>query len=152
MELKSTHLFTMSARLDEAREEIGGTARGHRAIVHVADGSFEGPRLRGIILPGGGDWALMRSDGVMEVDVRLTLKTDDDALIYMTYTGIVRDARQAFAQRAKGVMPDPATTYFRTTPRFETGDARYAWLNAIIAVGTGTLPPEGVTYDVFEIQ
>ena len=151
MQLRSTPLFTMTATLGSVREDVGATARGHRAIVHVTEGTFEGPKLRGALLPGGGDWALMRSDGVMEVDVRLTLRTDDDALIYMTYTGLVREARQAFAQRARGIVPDPAATYFRTLPRFETGDERYAWLNAIIAVGMGALRLDGVDYDVFEI-
>ena len=152
MSLKSRHLFTMTTRIDPlARQQIGKTAHGHRVIVQVAEGRFEGDKLKGIVLPGARDWALIRLDGVMEVDVRLTLKTHDDALIYVTYTGLVLEARRALAERERGITPDPATTYFRTTPRFETGDERYAWLNTMLAVGVGTLPPDGVNYDIYEI-
>ena len=151
MELQSAPLFTLRAKLAEEREEIGRTPRGYRVIVKVREGFFEGPRLRGIVIPGGSDWAVMRPDGVMEVDVRMTLKTDDDALIYMTYTGIVRRGSEAFAARAQGIVPDPATMYFRTLPRFETGHERYAWLNTILAVGVGSLPLDGVDYLVHEI-
>ena len=149
--LESVFLFTMRARLDSARQDIGRTPRGYRTIVRVSEGVFEGPRLQGVITPGARDWALMREDGVMEVDVRLTLKTDDAALIYVTYDGLVRKGKQAFAQRSRGITPDPGEIYFRTALRFETSAERYSWLNTVLAIGVGRLRPGEVQYDIYEI-
>src|ERR1700694_1726968 len=69
-------------------QKLGAVRDGVRSFVPVAGGDFEGPRLRGRILPGGGDWLLLRSDGVLELDLRITLETDDHALIYMTFQGL----------------------------------------------------------------
>ena len=65
-------------------QKIGEVPHGTRVTAPIASGHFEGPRLRGKVLPGGGDWTLLRSDGVLELDLRITLETDDGALIHMT--------------------------------------------------------------------
>src|SRR4029077_9370771 len=70
------------------RQELGTVPHGIRSIVPVTGGDFEGPRLRGKVLPGGDDWLLLRPDGVLELDLRITLETDDGALIYMTFQGL----------------------------------------------------------------
>ncbi len=69
-------------------QKLGAVPHGVRSFVPVTGGDFEGPRLRGRILPGGGDWLLVRSDGVLELDLRITLETDDHALISMTFQGL----------------------------------------------------------------
>ena len=66
---------------------IGDGPLGRRILFGAAGGRFEGPRLRGEVVPGGGDWALFRADGAMSLDVRLTLRTHDGALVHMTYGG-----------------------------------------------------------------
>ena len=48
-------------------QQLGTVPHGIRSIVPVTGGSFEGPRLRGKVLPGGGDWLLLRPDGVLEL-------------------------------------------------------------------------------------
>src|SRR2546429_348914 len=68
-------------------QKIGPVPHGTRLTAPITDGHFEGPRLRGKVLPGGGDWTLLRGDGVLELDLRLTLETDDGALIHMTSFG-----------------------------------------------------------------
>ena len=75
---------------------------GIRSIVPVTGGDFDGPRLRGQILPGGGDWLLQRSDGVLELDLRITLETDDHALIYMTFQGLRHGPPDVIAALARG--------------------------------------------------
>lgn len=130
--LRSELLFSMTADI-EPPLDIGS-----RRIYNVTGGSFAGPKLRGEILPGGGDWLRVRPDGVSELDVRATLKTDDGALIYVRYRGIV-------VSKDEGL-------YFRTTPVFECGAEKYAWLNNIIAVGVNRPAEQGkVSYDVYEI-
>ena len=120
-------------------------------------GTFEGPKLKGEVLPmSGGDWALVRPDGSGALDVRITLQTNDGALILMTYQGRMVASPENFDYAldfAKPDDPDGANRYyFRSNPLFETGDSRYAWLNHIVAVGKGRTGDGGVIYDVFEVK
>jgi hypothetical protein len=124
---------------------------GIRIIVPVTGGDFDGPRLRGRILPGGGDWLLLRSDAVLELDLRITLETDDHALIYMTFQGLRHGPPDAIAALTCGGIVDPASYYFRTVPRFETSSEKYAFLNRIITVGIGETRPDGAVHKIDEI-
>ena len=104
---------------------------GTRVTAPIASGHFEGPRLRGKVLPGGGDWTLLRGDGVLEFDLHMTLETDDGALIHMASFGLRHGPTEVIAALARGESVDPATYYFRTTPRFETAHPKYAFLNRL---------------------
>jgi Protein of unknown function (DUF3237) len=100
------------------------------------------------VLPGGGDWTLFRADGTMTLDVRLTLMTDDGALVHMTYGGrwvTPSEVRSDMADPAKRYRIDPARYYFRTNPLFETGAESYEWLNDIVCIGSGYLIEGGIT-------
>ena len=132
-------------------QKLGTVPHGIRNIVPVTGGDFDGPRLRGQILPGGGDWLLLRSDGVLELDLRITLETDDHALIYMTFQGLRHGPPDAIAALGRGEAVDPANYYFRTVPRFETSAEKYAFLNRIIAVGIGETRPDGAVHRIDEI-
>ena len=132
-------------------QKLGAVPHGTRLIVPVTGGDFEGPRLRGKILPGGGDWLLLRGDGVLELDLRITLETDDHALIYMTFQGLRHGPPDAIAALGRGEVVDPARYYFRTVPRFETSAETYAFLNRIVAVGAGEARPEGAVHRIDEI-
>src|SRR5438046_957124 len=83
-------------------QKIGAVPHGTRVTAPIARGHFEGPRLRGKVLPGGGDWTLLRGDGVLELDLRLTLETHDGALIHMTFEGIRRVGPDALAALPRG--------------------------------------------------
>lgn len=151
MELKSQLLFVLDAHLDPP-QMIADTPAGGRKIIIVKGGTFEGPRLKGKILPtGGADWALTRNDGSLLLDVRLTLETDDAALIHMCYRGVRFGPKDVLARLAKGETVSPSEYYFRTTPYFETGSERYAWLNNVVCVGVGERRGTGPRYTVFEI-
>src|SRR5271163_4478847 len=100
-EVKAAHLFDIVVDLNP-RLDIGAGPLGRRILFGAAGGSFEGPRLHGEVLAGGGDWALFRSDGAMALDVRLTLRTHDDALVYMTYAG-----RWVFPPDLRADLADP---------------------------------------------
>jgi len=103
------------------------------------------------VLPGGGDWTLLRGDGVLELDLRLTLETDDGALIHMTSFGLRHGPPEVIAALARGARVDPSTYYFRTTPRFETGHPKYAFLNRLLAISSGDRRAEGPIYTIDEI-
>lgn len=132
-------------------QKLGTVPHGIRSIVPVAGGRFEGPRLRGEVLPGGGDWLLLRSDGVLELDLRITLETDDHALIHMTFQGLRHGPPDVIAALGRGEVVDPTGYYFRTLPRFETSAESYAFLNRVIAVGVGEARPDGAIHKVYEI-
>jgi hypothetical protein len=149
-ELRSALLFTINIELLGA-QDIGATPAGHRRIVQVKGGTFEGEELRGTILPGGGDWIVTRPDGVMLLDVRLALQTDDKQLIYMTYRGMRHGPQWVMDRLNKGEKVDPSEYYFRTLPWFETASEKYEWLNRIVTVAIGRREPHGPVYDVFQI-
>jgi hypothetical protein len=110
-----------------------------------------GERLSGRVLPGGADWQVIRADGVAELDARYTLETGDGALIYVRNRGFRHGPAEVLKRLAAGENVDPAQYYMRTTPLFETGDERYAWLNRMVCVASGARRPAAVELEVFEI-
>src|SRR5262245_15132857 len=133
-------------------QSIGVVPLGTRRTALISGGTFDGPRLRGSVLPGGSaDWLLLRSDGVLELDLRATLRTDDGALISMRSFGLRHGPPEVIAAIGRGEAVDPATYYFRTTPRFETAHPSYAFLNRIIAVANGDRRADGPTYTIHEV-
>jgi hypothetical protein len=142
----------MTVRIAAAPPQaLGPVPRGIRSIVPVTGGDFEGPRLRGQVLPGGGDWLLLRADGVLELDLRITLETDDHALIYMGFQGLRHGPPEAIAALGRGEIVDPGSYYFRTLPSFETSADRYAFLNRLVSVGVGEARPDGAVHRIDEI-
>jgi hypothetical protein len=132
--------------------DLGNTPLGGRKIATVTGGTFEGDRLRGTVQASpGGDWLLMRQDGVLTLDVRLTLQTDDGALIYMRYNGMRHGPADVMARVNRGEAVDPSSYYFRATPTFETAAPAYAWLNRLLAVATGERTAAGPVYAVEEV-
>jgi hypothetical protein len=103
------------------------------------------------VLPGGADWQVVRADGVAELDARYTIETGDGALVYVSNRGVRHGPPEAIRRLAAGEAVDPALYYMRTTPWFETGDPRYAWLNRIVCVGTGARRPAAVELEVYEV-
>ena len=149
--LNSAHLFTIKLAVG-AMEDMGVTPYGHRRIATVAGGTFEGDELKGTVLPTpAGDWITVRSDGVWELDVRLTLKTHDGHGIYMSYKGLRHGPQWVLDRLAKGEKVDPSEYYFRIAPRFETSSEKYSFLNRIISVGVGRREATGPIYEVFQI-
>lgn len=129
----------MTLRLSTApTQNIGAGPHGTRLTFPIVGGSFDGDRLRGKVLPGGDDWVIKRADGVLELDLRITLETEDGGLIHMTFEGIRDDAA-------------PEAPYFRTLPRFETADAKYSFLNRLLAVGSGEIGANGPVHLIEEI-
>jgi Protein of unknown function (DUF3237) len=149
-DIATEFLFTLTARVG-APFDVGELSGGRRRISPIEGGEFEGPRLRGRVLPVTGDWMLIRPDGVTVIDVRATLQTDDDALIYMRYGGFRHGPKDVMEALARGEAVDPSTYYFRITATVETGAEGYSWLNQIATIGTGRRDPSGPVYDVYEV-
>ena len=148
-ELKSNFLFTIRISVDELCD-IGSTPFGTRHIDMLGEGSFDGPKLKGVVI-GGMDQKIFRSDGAMNPNVRLVLKTDDEALIYMSYTGIRHGSKEVMERIASGEEVGSSEYYLRNTPYFETSAPQYDWINRIVSVGVGRRMPDHAAYDIFEI-
>jgi hypothetical protein len=149
--LQHTLLTTLTLTVDfRGMTTIGDTPAGLRRIAPVIGGTFAGERLSGTVI-GGADWVINRPDGVMLIDVRLTLKTDDGAMIYLTYQGRFLATAEVMARFAKGAVLDPSEYALAVVARFESGDERYRWLNDAVVVGTGEQTATGPVYSLFTI-
>ncbi len=137
---------------------LGQSPWGARRVGYVTGGRFEGPRLSGEILPGGGNWSNAGeiAPGVVAgtFDARVIWRTHDGAMIYITYTGrsVVSDAvSAAFRDPGRSDSVPASDYYIRIAPVFETADPRYAWLNGVLAVGCGHRTATGIRHSIFAI-
>lgn len=131
------YLGTLRAEVG-SRTVVENGPQGTRTIVEVVGGRFEGPRVKSSVQGPAGDWITNRADGTYRLDVRLTLRTDDGALILVTYNGIGQ--------------PMNGGASLRTAPLFETGDSRYVWLTRLQAVGIGERVGTTVKYDIYALK
>jgi Protein of unknown function (DUF3237) len=157
VELKTEHLFDFYMKFEKPIV-IGDGPEGHRIVSVTREGEFTGPKLRGTFGLGTVDWPRLRSDGVLELDVHCTLKTHDDAYIYMKYVGLVVAKSPelmndiiGYASGTRKERVEHSAYRQRSAVFFETGDARYSWLNGIIAVGTGGMEQAGVSYSIHAV-
>lgn len=143
------HLFDMHVNLLPAQPI--STAVGTRMTFITTGGVIEGPKLSGELLPGGGDWLLVGSDGVGRADIRATIRTHDGALIHYESRGIIKIPADGLDRLAAGEVLPFDQTYVRTTPKFETADERYAWLSEVVAVGYNILSPNHIDYRIYRV-
>jgi Protein of unknown function (DUF3237) len=151
--LNVSHELTMRVVLAQPPQFVGAGPLGVRVVGGVATGTVTGPRINGTIVGPGADWMLIGPDGFGRVDVRLQIETDDGAVVFLRYEGLI----ELNAVSSAALMDAAAETtwdeqYFRTAPRFETGDDRYAWLNRTTFVARGRVTRDGLEYDVFRVD
>jgi Protein of unknown function (DUF3237) len=150
MRIDLAHLCDLRVRLAPPIE-LGAAPRGTRRIIPIIGGEVSGDRLSGKVLDLGADWQTLMADGTAELDTRYAIETHDGALIDIRNYGLRHGPREVVAALARGEDVDPDSYYMRTHPRFETGDRRYAWLNRMICVGTGSRHADHVRITVFEV-
>ena len=122
-----------------SRTVVENGPQGQRTIVEVTGGRFDGARLKATVQGPAGDWITNRADGSSyRLDVRMTLKTDDGALILVTYNGIGQTT--------------PTGALLRGAPLFETGDSRYVWLTRLQAIAVGERVGTEVKYNVYALK
>jgi hypothetical protein len=132
--------------------EIGQVPHGRRRIVSILGGTFEGPGIKGKVVPGGADWQIIRADGFSELDTRYMLETDKGQLIYVQNAGI-RHAEPAVMEKLlKGEIVDPKLVYFRTIPIFETAAPELQWLTRSLFIGTGERYPTEVVIRFWRVE
>lgn len=133
------HVATMKAQLGE-QFFIPNGPRGTRVVAEVDDVEVTGERLNAKkIGSSAADWLTVGADGSWGMlDVRVTLMTDDDVVLYVEYGGRI----------------DLAAGRVITTPTFQCGDERYDWINRVQFIGDGTLDQETnvLTYELYEVR
>lgn len=121
----------------------GATPYGRRNLIPITGGSFEGPRIKGKVLPGGGDWQLQRADGTATLDADYMIQADDGALIHVHNHGVL-----------SGLGGPPDKVYLRCAPVFEAPIGPHGWLNQSVFVSTVTpvgQPPTAVRVRVYRV-
>lgn len=149
LEINTEFLFTIALEIQVS--SLGDTPYGGRRIFHFNGGSFEGPKLKGRVLPGGGGWSLIRRDEVLEVDVRLILETDDQHQISTAWKGLRHGPKEVMERLYRGEIVEPGAYYFRATPYFETSSEKYGWMNRICSIASGSLGANARTLEVFQV-
>jgi len=131
---------------------VGALPNGTRRIVDILSGTFEGPGIKGRVVPGGADWQLIRTDGFTDIDARYTLETDDGHLIYVSNIGIRHAPPDVISRLNKGEVVDQSQIYFRAVPTFETAAPELEWLMKSIFICTGERYPNGVVIRFWRVH
>jgi hypothetical protein len=150
MDLRTEFTFEVRATLAPALE-VGETPYGRRRVIPITGGTFEGPRVKGTVVPGGADWQVIRPDGVAELMALYEVRTDDGVLVHVASKGIRHGPAEVVAALARGEDVDPALYYFRTHVALEAPAGDYAWLNDSIYVGTGARFADAVRIRVHRV-
>jgi Protein of unknown function (DUF3237) len=143
LEFFATGTFNLSA------QPIGPTPQGYRVNFAVTDGRMVGPGIDAVVEPHGGDWMRIRPDGIGEVDIKITLRTRDGALIFEQAGGVFDTGPDGFAQMAAGTLGGARSLY--VTPTWSTAHPAWMWLNRRqgFAVGRVQMATLQVQVDVY---
>jgi hypothetical protein len=142
-------LMSISAEVGEL-VNMGPAPLGERRVVYITGGTFAGPRLRGKVV-GGADWQILRRDGAIELDARYALEDERGGLVQVVSQGLRHGPPEVLARLARGEEIDPASYFFRTFMRFETGAAELAFLNTTLAVATAERKARRVELTCFRV-
>jgi hypothetical protein len=133
-------------------QEVGATKYGRRRIINITGGTFEGPGLKGVVLPGGADWQTVREDGTADLVAKYSLQTDDGVVIYIQNAGIRTAEPAVLARLARGEAVPPSEYYMRTAAAFEVDEAsKYAWLNKAVVISTGMRKADSVVLRFYKV-
>ncbi|HEY1362790.1 MAG TPA: DUF3237 domain-containing protein [Xanthobacteraceae bacterium] len=132
--LEFDFLLSLTAEVGELIS-LGAGPLGERRVVYITGGSFAGPSLEGEVL-GGADWQILRGDGALELDARYAIREARGGVAQVRSQGYRYGPPEVMARLARGEDVDPASYYFRSIMRFETGASELAWLNRTIGIAT----------------
>jgi hypothetical protein len=147
-----TQVYRLEATLAEPMD-LGDVAQGHRRIVPLTGGTFRGGEINGKLLPGASaDWQIVLPDGTALGDIRYTLQTDGDDLLYVQSRGVRHGRAEVLARLGRGEDVDASEYTFRTSTQIETAAPDLAWLNKGIFVSVAGRQPGGVIYETYLVE
>jgi hypothetical protein len=148
--MKLEPLMTIAVDL-EPPLTAGATPLGEVRLLSFKAGTFSGVGLKGVLLPGGTDWQLVRADGVFEIRAHYLLETEEAERIEVDSRGIRHATEETLARISRGEHVEPTQYYFRTAMRFNTGAPRLAYLTRLLAVARGERMRDSVRMSVFAV-
>jgi hypothetical protein len=146
-----SHAFTLRVQVGPPME-FGDVPGGRRRVIPILGGTFDGPSIKGKVLPGGADWQIVRPDGLADLDTRYALQTDRGKLIYIQNAGMRHAPPEITKKLLAGEPVDPSLVYFKTVPTFETSAPELQWLTRSIFVGVGERQPSEVLIRVWRVE
>ena len=130
--------------------ELGEVSQGRRRIVPQIGGTFEGPQMKGKLLPGASaDRQIALPDGTALADIRYTLLTENGALLYVQSRGVRHGSPEVLERLGRGEDVDASEYTFRTSTQIETASRQLAWLNKGLFIGVGGRNAGGVVYETY---
>jgi hypothetical protein len=145
--------FAFSARvLVGAPIVVGQGPDGLRRYIPILGGSVSGPLLSGSVIAQGGDSQILRNDGVLLVEARYMIQSDDGVLISVLNRGLRAANPEVMEKLGRGEQVPAGDYYFRTTPSFEAPmGSQYEFLNRFVFVATAEREPDAAVVHFFRI-
>ncbi|GAB1729391.1 hypothetical protein NU195Hw_g4343t1 [Hortaea werneckii] len=146
-------LFHLECDMEDFHH-IGQGPFGNRSTVIFKGGRFEGPRMRGTILPGGGDWEIVQDHDDIQtahLNTRYNLQTHDGAIIYIQTTGTRTGKRSVLEKLGEDKSITPDQFRMRLNLTLETGDPRYSWVNDGVFIASSGRSGTQVIYDAYQV-
>jgi hypothetical protein len=131
--------------------DLGPGPAGVRRTVPITGGTFAGPLMRGIVLPGGADWQIAESESLTFVDAQYVIETDDGVRIQVRNSGTRHGPPEVLRRIAAGEPVAADEYYFRTSPRFFPPHGRYDWLRQSVFVASAERSSDLVVVNVWKI-
>lgn len=145
--------YAFSIRVEVAPPvEQGEIDGGRRRFIPITGGMVYGPRLKGTVLPGGGDWQTIMPGGLARIEARYFVKAEDGTVVEIVNPGVRVATAEVTEKLAKGEPVDPSQYYFRTTPRFGVTSGKLDWLNRAVFVARGIRRPDHVVIDYYVVE
>jgi hypothetical protein len=146
-ELQTKYVFTITTEIAEVTT-AGDIGHGVRRIIPITGGEVKGDDVNGKVLPFGADFQIIRPNELIDLEARYAFETDDGAVVYVENKGIRFGPVDLLLKLKRGEPVDPKLIYFRTSPKFETGAAKYRWLMEHIFVASAARHADRVVIDV----
>jgi Protein of unknown function (DUF3237) len=146
-----TFAFTATVQL-AAPIDLGNTEGVQKRLVPIVGGRVSGPRLNGVILPGGGDWQSVLPDGMTRVFARYTLEAADGTHISVANRGIRRGPAEILKRMAAGEQVDRNAYYFRTAPQFDVGAGPHRWLAETVFICSAARLADQALIDFYSVS
>jgi Protein of unknown function (DUF3237) len=142
--------FTLHFALGETFTVDAGPF-GSRSVGTVGAGWARGERINGTLVGPSADWALIGADGYAQVDVRAQVRTDDDANLYLYYTGSLQLTDDVMAALLGGGETNFGDAYWFTHVRIESGAEQYQWVNRTMFIGHGRGVGGAIEYEIYRL-
>jgi hypothetical protein len=148
--LQTRYVFTITAHVGSVTS-AGDIGTGVRRIIPITGGEVKGRNVNGKVCAFGADFQIIRPNELIELEAKYAFQTDDGAVIYVENRGIRFGPVELLQRLKRGEPVDPGLIYFRTVPKFETGDEKYRWLMESLFVGSAARHADRVVIDVHQV-